>query len=66
MLDPVCIFHGKRMSEHDCLYCGLCFKDLTPAECSYLPNGDRVDVCIPCAEDEQKQLIRLAKAAKAR
>src|SRR4051812_8490520 len=27
-LDPVCAFHGKHLSEHECRVCCLCFKDL--------------------------------------
>lgn len=62
-IDPVCVFHGKRRSEHACLVCTLCFKDLTPAECSYLPDGSQVDVCVPCAEAEQAELIKRARAS---
>jgi hypothetical protein len=29
MIDPVCLFHGQKLSEHECLYCCLCFKVLT-------------------------------------
>lgn len=68
-IDPVCVIHGKRRSEHECLYCCLCFKDLAPEKCSYLPNGTQVDVCVPCAEAEQAVLIDLARrytACKAR
>jgi len=31
-LDPVCAFHGKRASEHFCLYCCLCFETLAPEQ----------------------------------
>ena len=58
----MCVFHGKRRSEHVCLVCTLCFKDLTPEECSRLPNGDREDVCVPCAEAEQAQLVTIAQS----
>lgn len=51
-IDPVCLFHGLRRSEHECLYCCLCFKTLTPAECSTNADGDKQDVCIPCAKLE--------------
>lgn len=48
-IDPVCLIHGKRWSEHECLYCCICFKDLTPEECHVLPNGDKEDICNDCA-----------------
>lgn len=54
MIDPVCVFHGKKMSEHNCLYCCLCFKNLTPDECNVRPDGNREDVCVKCAEEERK------------
>lgn len=63
-IDPVCLFHGKKHSEHEggrCLYCCLCFKPLEPSECSYLPNGEQVDVCVPCAEEEQAMLVAIAR-----
>lgn len=61
-IDPVCLIHGKRMSEHDCLYCCLCFRPLTLAECHVLPSGEREDVCEACAAEEQRQLA--ARRAK--
>ena len=54
--DPTCLAHGKKLSEHTCLYCCLCFRDLTPEECHVLPNGKKEDVCIPCAAREQAHL----------
>ena len=63
LIDPVCLIHGKRRSEHDCLYCALCFKSLTPEECSYLPNGKQQDVCVPCAEAEQETMASLTSGA---
>ena len=53
-IDPVCIFHGKRKSEHTCLYCALCFCDLTPEQCNILPDGRRENVCVACAEEESR------------
>lgn len=38
-IDPYCLHHGKRRSEHEggrCLYCCICFKTLTPEECRAL------------------------------
>jgi hypothetical protein len=52
--DPVCVIHGKRRSEHDCLYCCLCFKTLTVEECHVLPDGTREDVCVDCATEEAR------------
>ena len=54
IVDPFCIIHGKRMSEHHCLYCCLCFKPLTVEECHLLPSGKREDVCNDCAQKEQE------------
>lgn len=54
-IDPVCAFHGKRWSEHEggrCLYCCICFKTLTPAECAIDELGQAWDVCHDCASYE--------------
>lgn len=51
-LDPVCLIHGKKLSEHHCLYCALCFTPLTPDECNIRPDGFKEDVCKPCAQAE--------------
>ena len=51
--DPVCVVHGKRFSEHVCLYCCLCFRDLTPDECHVTEDGSREDVCNKCAAAEE-------------
>lgn len=58
-IDPVCLIHGKKWSEHPlgfCLYCCLCFKSLTPEECNVLENGKKEDVCKSCAEKEKKAM----------
>jgi hypothetical protein len=55
-VDPVCLIHGKRWSEHEhgrCLYCCLCFKPLTLDECHVDEDGQREDVCNECAEAER-------------
>lgn len=57
MMDPVCLVHGQRKSEHYCLYCCLCFKPLTPDQCNVLPNGQKEDVCVPCAEGEKARAM---------
>lgn len=43
--DPVCAMHGKRRSEHVCLYCCICFTDLTPDECATDSEGQKWDAC---------------------
>ena len=53
IIDPVCLVHGKRMSQHECLYCCLCFRSLTPDECNVTKDGKKEDVCVPCAKKEQ-------------
>lgn len=53
MIDSVCVFHGRKQSEHVCLYCCICFRDLTPDECSTDGDGVQWDVCNPCAELER-------------
>jgi hypothetical protein len=55
MIDPVCAFHGKRMSEHEggrCLYCCICYRSLEPAECVVDSDGQKWDVCKgACAQE---------------
>lgn len=56
-IDPVCLFHGLKRSEHKygrCLYCCLCFVTLEPEECWEDEEGVKWDICIPCGEMEQK------------
>ena len=53
VFDPVCLMHGLKQSEHICLICCLCYKDLTVEECHILPDGTREDVCNECAVKEQ-------------
>ena len=60
--DYTCLIHGKKMSEHDCIYCCLCFKSLTLEQCHLLSNGKREDVCNECAARETK-LAQLKKEA---
>ena len=55
-IDPTCLIHGKKMSEHLCLYCCLCYKSLTPDECYINPAGVKEDVCIPCGTKEQAEM----------
>jgi hypothetical protein len=57
-IDITCSMHGRKRSEHMCLFCCLCFEDLTPEECNVRDNGALEDVCKPCAEEE-KQRIRV-------
>ena len=54
--DPFCAHHGIRWSEHEsgrCLFCAICADPLTPQECSFLPDGSRENICIPCAMKER-------------
>ncbi|KKM23230.1 hypothetical protein LCGC14_1617260, partial [marine sediment metagenome] len=57
-IDPYCIIHGKRMSEHNCLYCCLCWTSLTPEECNVRSDGKKEDVCKPCATKEKDEMER--------
>ena len=55
-IDPVCILHGKKASEHEfgfCLYCCLCWKTLTPDTCHVKADGVKEDVCKPCAKENR-------------
>lgn len=52
-IDPVCLVHGKRRSEHLCLYCCLCFNPLTPETCHVNDEGKKEDVCEDCVEMER-------------
>jgi hypothetical protein len=60
-IDPVCLVHGKKMSEHECLYCCLCFKPLTKEECAFLPDGQREDICVECRKLEIETGHRMLK-----
>lgn len=51
-IDPVCAFHGKRRSQHECLYCCVCFAQLTRAECWLDEDGAAWDLCEPCGQQE--------------
>lgn len=51
-IDPTCLIHGLKKSEHECLYCCLCFKSLTIAEYHIREDGMREDVCEDCATQE--------------
>lgn len=56
VIDPVCLLHGLKKSEHLCLYCCLCFRDLTPDECHVLSDGTKEDVCNECAAEEERRM----------
>lgn len=54
-IDPYCLHHGKRRSEHEggrCLYCCICFKTLTPEECWADPDGQKWNMCEQCGNTE--------------
>lgn len=55
-IDPTCLLHGKKISEHICLYCCLCFKDLMPEECHVTEDGKKEDVCEECVKIEQEMM----------
>lgn len=47
-IDPFCLHHGLRMSEHPtgwCLFCCICFDALEPDECYRDVKGVKHDVC---------------------
>ena len=54
-IDPYCLHHGKRQSEHEdgrCIYCCICFSTLTPDQCAVDASGQKWDVCQGgCAEE---------------
>ncbi len=54
MTDITCSLHGRKLSEHNCFYCCICFKDLTIKTANKLPNGKVEDVCKDCAEKEKQ------------
>ena len=54
--DYVCLFHGKKLSEHFCLYCCLCFKTMTLDECNVNEEGKKEDICKECATREKARL----------
>lgn len=60
MIDPVCIFHMLRRSQHECIYCCLCFETKTRDELSTDESGSLVDVCKKCAEQEKERESELA------
>jgi hypothetical protein len=53
-LDPVCLMHGQRKSQHLCLYCSICYESLTLDQCYQDSDGQRWDICKPCAAREQE------------
>lgn len=54
-IDPVCVFHGLRQSEHECLFCDLCFRsDLTPDTCYQDKEGVRWSLCWECGLFEKE------------
>lgn len=53
MIDPVCLIHGLKKSEHVCLYCCLCYRTLIGDECHAGYDGRRQDICHRCARIEE-------------
>jgi ribosome-binding protein aMBF1 (putative translation factor) len=60
VIDPYCLAHGRRKSEHMCLICCLCYKDLTPETCHVTADGSKEDVCTECAEAEERIMAERA------
>jgi len=60
-MSSVCLLHGKEISEHQCLYCCLCYRDLTEDECHVLDSGEREDVCNECASKELARMRAIAR-----
>lgn len=52
-IDPVCLIHGLKRSEHDCLYCAICYVTLTPEECWVDKEGQKWDLCESCGKREE-------------
>lgn len=55
--------HGRKVSEHPCVYCCLCFKSLIDSndrimfeDMNKLPNGKYEDVCLACATAEKEHM----------
>lgn len=58
IIDPVCLFHGLKHSEHVCLYCSHCFNTSLSIEDFWQDeNGDRWDICMECFEAENKRTL---------
>ena len=50
-IDPVCLFHGKKWSEHEggrCLFCALCFDTDPPSGWWRDEEGTAWDICNEC------------------
>lgn len=62
IIDPVCLLHGKKLSEHECLYCSLCFDDLTTEECWEDENGVKWDICFDCKKHEDEMMAKLDRS----
>lgn len=53
IIDPVCMIHGMKWSEHRhgrCIYCGLCFVPLEDDECWVDSKGQKWDMCRECGD----------------
>lgn len=57
---PYCLAHGLLRSEHWCVQCAICFKDLKSEEECYLDKetGERWDMCHECAAEEEAAFKR--------
>lgn len=61
MIDPVCLFHGKKWSEHEggrCLYCCICFDTNPPSGWWVDEGGTTWDICNDCQKLEEEAKLR--------
>jgi hypothetical protein len=54
MSEYYCLTHGKKHSEHHCLFCCICFSPLELKDCNVTETGELEDVCVPCALYEKQ------------
>ena len=53
-LNWTCMFHGKKLSEHECIVCDICFRHDIGREDLAINNEDEIiSVCKECYGKEQ-------------
>lgn len=60
-INPTCLIHGMKWSEHTsgrCLYCCRCFKPMEVEDCAINSDGEKEDVCRPCAKHEKAMMLK--------
>ena len=58
IIDPTCLFHGKKWSEHKygrCIYCPLCFRS-DEYEHWVDAEGQKWDICVGCKKYEDSMM----------